>query len=45
MRLSMNDKKEIKQIIAGFTDADYQEIDKEVERLCASAQPILRRFD
>lgn len=45
MRLSINDKNEIKQIIAGFTDADYQEIDKEVERLCATAQPLFNLLE
>lgn len=41
MNLSLNEKTEIKQIIANFSDADNAAIDKEVERLCQNMRPVL----
>lgn len=41
MRLTMTDKKEIKQIIASFNDDDNAAIDKQVEMLCANMRPVL----
>lgn len=40
MILTLNDKREISQIIASLTDEDYEIIDKEVDRLCTSCSPI-----
>ncbi|WP_181387873.1 hypothetical protein [Escherichia coli] len=40
MILTLNDKREISQIIASFTDDDYERINSEVDRLCKRCDPI-----
>lgn len=45
MNLSLNEKAEIKQIIAGFTDEDYAAIDKDVELLCQNMRPVLSMLE
>lgn len=40
MILTLNDKREISQIIASFTDEDYERINSEVDRLCKRCDPI-----
>lgn len=40
MVLTLNDKREISQIIASFTDEDYERINSEVDRLCKRCDPI-----
>lgn len=45
MNLSLNEKAEIKQIIANFSDADNAAIDKEVERLCQNMRPVLNMLE
>ncbi len=42
MILTLNDKREISQIIASFTDEDYERINSEVDRLCKRCDPISR---
>lgn len=40
MILTLNDKREISQIIASFTDEDYERINSEVDLLCKRCDPI-----
>ena len=44
MILTLNDKREISQIIASFTDDDYERINSEVDRLCKRCDPIAKCF-
>lgn len=45
MVLTVNDKREISQIIARLNDDDRAAIDKQVELLCGNMQPVLNMLE
>lgn len=45
MILTVNDKREISQIIARLNDDDSAAIDKQVELLCNNMQPVLNMLE